>query len=109
MPCPYTLPGFLQLHLERVAVYTAVVAVEDRRHIWVPYVMERVARHDPEGERLVPAAVELARVGLGEDQVGRLEGAAVLERLPLPLLPKDLPDQAASARTARRTQSVSPR
>src|SRR6266508_507934 len=55
------------------------------------------------------ANVQLPRIRLGEREVRRVKRAAVLERLPLPFLAKDLPDHAASARTALRTQAVSSR
>src|SRR6185436_9574692 len=76
--CAFTC--LLELHLERVAVHPAVVAVEDVSHVRLADFPNGVARDYLEGERLVAVSVELARVGLGEDEVRRLEGAAVLER-----------------------------
>src|SRR5207245_376656 len=64
-------------------------------------VTDRVARREPERYRLAPPAVLLARPGLREVGIGRLDGAGVLERLATPLLPEHLVDHAAS--TASRT------
>src|SRR5439155_2778122 len=102
-----TLTRLLQLHLERVAVHAAIARVEARREILDR--LDRVARHDPHGLRLVAAPVEVARVHVGEALVGRLERAGVHEGLARALLSEDLEDQAASAGTTRRTQAVSSR
>src|SRR6188474_217389 len=69
--CAFT--RLLQLHLERVAVHPAVVAVEDICDVRVTNLLDGLARDDPERERLVAAPVELPRVGLGEDEIGCLE------------------------------------
>src|SRR4051812_31358178 len=93
--------------LERVAVDAAVVALElvdeliDRPHL--------AARDEPQRPRLVAAAVELVRVGPRERLVGCLERPGVGERGSVPFLPEDLPDHAASASTARRTQALAAR
>src|ERR671930_1816824 len=88
--CAFT--RLLQLHLQGIAVDAAVVAVEDIGDVRLAHGVDLLARHDPERERLVPAAVELARVRLREGAVRRLERAGVLEGLALPLLPKHFPD-----------------
>src|SRR5918992_2909316 len=85
-----TLPRLLQPRLDRVAVYAAVLEVELVRELLDRH--DLVAGHDPQRHRLLPPRVELACVRLGERAVGRVERAAVLERLPFALLAEDLPD-----------------
>src|SRR5512132_915648 len=63
------------------------------------------ARHEPEGLRLLPPPLLLTCVGLSEGVVGSGDRTRMLKRLALPLLPEDLVDHAASARTACRTQA----
>src|SRR5579864_675153 len=89
----------LQPRLDRVAVDAPVLEVEFVR----PFVddVHRVARDEPERDRLAAAAVLLARPRLRELRVGRLHRAAVLERLPLAILPEDLPDHQAARTTSR--------
>src|SRR5205807_7497324 len=98
-----SLTRFLQSGLDRVAVDAAVLQVELVR----PVVdnVDLLARHEPQRGRLAAAAVLLARPGFGELRVGRGERAGVLEGLPLPLLPEDLEDHAASASTTLRTHA----
>src|ERR1044072_716918 len=105
------LTSFLQLHLERVAVHAAVVAVEDVGDVRLAHLHDRLARDHPEGERLRAPAVELPRVGVRERPVRRLERAAVLERRPLPLLAAHLSGghYATPASTTRRPRAVSSR
>src|SRR5215213_7089276 len=67
------LTCLLELHLEGVAVHPAVVAVEDLGDVRLPNLLDGLARDDPECERLAAPAVELTRIGLGEDEIGRLE------------------------------------
>src|SRR5205807_6037582 len=95
--CSFT--GLLQAGLDRVAVDAAVLQVE----LVGPLldVADRVAGNEPERDRLAAPAVLLARPGLREVRVGRLDRAGVLERLALALPAKDLVDHAAS--TASRT------
>ena len=104
------LTSFAQPRLDRVPVDAAVLHLElvgellDLAH--------RLSRNEPEGDRLLPPAVLLARVDLGEALVGRRDRAGVLERLALPLLSEDLEHhlaQAASASTTRSTQATSSR
>src|SRR5581483_7348378 len=83
--------SLLQPHLERVAVDAAVLEVELVRE--VVHLVHRLARHEPERLRLAAPAELLARPCLGERRVRRLDGPCVCERLPLPLLPKNLPDR----------------
>src|SRR5579859_6346265 len=102
-----SLTCLLQLRLQRVAVDPVVVLAELVGEVLD--LVDRVARDDPERHRLAATTVLLVRVGVSEGRVGRGHRAGMLERLPLPFLPEDLPDHAASARIARRTQAVSSR
>src|SRR3954452_13135986 len=97
-------PEFL---LERIAVDPVVVLLQLVGE--VVDLVHGLTGDDPEGRRLAAATVLLARVRLRERLVRRLDRAGMSERLPLPLLPEDLVDHAASASTARRTQAVSSR
>src|SRR5215213_7148966 len=62
--CAFTC--LLELDLQRVAVHSAVVAVEDVGDVGLPNLVDGVARDDPERERLGAAAVELPCICLGE-------------------------------------------
>src|SRR5262245_61674764 len=101
--CSFTC--LLQLLLERVAVDAVVVALELVDEL--VDLVHRVARHEPERDRLAAPAELLACVPLGVLVVRRLHRARVRERLPLPLLAENLVDHAACASTVRRTHSVS--
>src|SRR5947207_7092551 len=94
-----SLTSLLQAGLDRVAVDAAVLEVELVDPVLD--VADRVARDQPERDRLAAAAVLLARPGLREVRVGRGDRARVLEWLATPLLAEDLVDHAAS--TASRT------
>src|SRR5438309_4348289 len=84
----------LQAGLDRVPVDTAVLEVELVRPL--RHRMNRLARREPERDRLAAPAVLLARPRLCELRVGRLHRARVLERLALAILAEDLPDHATS-------------
>src|SRR5436190_1032854 len=83
-------PDLGESALDRVAVDAAVLEVELVRP--VVDAPDRVARHEPERDRLAAPAVLLAGPRLGELRVGRGDRARVLERLPFSLLPEDLVD-----------------
>ena len=102
-PLCRSLTCLLQLRLQRIAVDAVVALLELVRE--VADLAEGCARHEPEGLRLLAPPVLLPRVRLGERVVGSGDRARMLERLALPLLPEDLVDHAASARTACRTQA----
>src|SRR3954449_5074486 len=89
-----SLTSLLQAGLDRVAVDAAVLEVE----LVGPVLdfADRVARHEPERDRLTAPAVLLARPRLREVRIRRLDGAGVLERLAFPLPAKNLVDHAAS-------------
>src|SRR5579864_978105 len=93
-PSRSSFTGLLQPRLDRVAVDAPVLEIELVR----PFVddVHRVARDEPERNRLAAAAVLLSRPHLRELRVGRLNRPAVLERLPLAVLAKDLPDHPRS-------------
>src|SRR5580765_8358049 len=95
----YAATGLLQTRFDRVAVDAAVLEVE----LVGPVAddVHRVARHEPERDRLAAAAVLLARPRLRELGVGRDDGAGVLERRAAPVLAEHLENHAAS--TASRT------
>src|SRR5215210_1139133 len=102
--CARSLTCLPQLLLERITVDAVVVAPElvdevvDLEHV--------VARHDPQCDGFAAAAVLLPRVRLREVAVRRRDGARMLERLALALLPEDLENhQAASASTTSRTHA----
>src|SRR5690242_6959778 len=86
--CSFT--SLLQPCLDRIAVDAAVLEVELVRPVLD--VADRVARNEPERDRLAPAAVLLARPGFSEVGVRRHDRARVLERCAALLLAKDLPD-----------------
>src|SRR2546429_1506121 len=88
--CVFT--RLLQAGLDRVAVDTAILEVELVRPL--RHGVDRVARHEPERDRLAAPAVLLARPRLRKLRVGRLDRASVLERLPFAILAKDLPDHS---------------
>src|SRR5262245_3273429 len=92
--CSCSLTGLLELRLQRVAVHTVVVLAQLVGEVLD--LADRVARDDPERDRLAAPAVLLVRVGVRESRVRGGYGAGVLERLPLALLSKDLVDHAAS-------------
>src|SRR5581483_11825919 len=69
--------------------------------------VNRLARHEPQGRRLAAPAVLLARPRLRERRVRRRDRARVLERLAAPRLPEHLEDGLvghAAASTESRTQ-----
>src|SRR5215211_7782459 len=106
------LSRLTELHLDGIAVDAAVVAVEDLGDVGIADLGDGVAGNDPERRRLVPAAVELARVRVRELGVRRLERPAVLERLAFALLAEDLPDGHRPTRPPqgrRRAPRPSPR
>src|SRR5439155_4224813 len=90
--CSFT--RLLQPCLDRIAVDAAVLEVELVGPVLD--VADRVARDEPERDRLAAPAVLLARPRLREVGVRRLDGAGVLERLAFPLPAKNLVDHAAS-------------
>src|SRR5581483_12512687 len=96
--CSFT--SLLQAGLDRVAVDAAVLEVELVRPVLD--VADRVARDEPERDRLAAPAVLLACPRLGEVRVRSDDRAGVLERLTLPLAPEDLP-LVHAASTASRT------
>ena len=67
---------------------------------------DRLARHDPERDRLAAAAVLLSCVPLREGLVRRLDGAGVGERLTLPLLPKNLVDHPLTGSPSRQQRVI---
>src|ERR671927_34661 len=85
----------LELRLQRVPV-DAVVRAAELVHE-VAELLDRVPRNEPKRRRLLPPAVLLACVQLRKLAVRRSDRPGVLERLALPLLPKNLVDHAASA------------
>src|SRR6266496_2028953 len=97
-PRSSSFTSLLQAGLDRVAVDAAVLEVE----LVGPAldVADRVARDEPQRDRLAAPAVLLARPGLREVCVRRLDGAGVLERLAFALPAKDLVDVAQAASTA---------
>src|SRR6185437_8521434 len=97
------LTCLLQPSLDRVAVDAAVLEVELVGP--VGDLVDRRARYEPEALALAAAAELLARPGIGEGRIGRLDRPRVRERLSLPLLAEDLVDHAASRwfRTVSRT------
>src|SRR5215475_14102052 len=97
--CSFTC--LLQACLDGVAVDAAVLEVELVGPVLD--VADRVARDEPQRDRLAAPAVLLARPRLGEVRVGCDHRAGVLERLAAPLLPEDLPDRLAHAAKASRT------
>src|SRR5688572_6310604 len=88
--CARSFTRLLELFLERIAVDPVVVALELVDEL--SDLVHGVAGDDPEGDRLAAAPVLLARVPVGEGPVRSLDGPRVLERLALPLLPKDFVD-----------------
>ena len=105
--CARSLTRLLQLGLDRVPVDAVVVPLELVRELG--HRRDRVARDDPERDRLAAAAVLLARVHVREGRVGREHRARVLEGLALPLLSEDLVDHAARASMTSRIHAVSAR
>ena len=104
---PGALSSFAQSRLDRVPVHAPVLHLELVRELLdLPH---RLARHEPESDRLLPPPVLLACVDLGEALVRRVHRSRVLERLSFSFLPKDLVDHAASASTTRSTQATSSR
>src|SRR5690348_6185670 len=99
-PSSSSFTRLLQSRLDRVAVDPAVLEVELVRP--VVDLVHRVARHEPERDRLTAAAVLLARPCLGEVDIRRDDGARMLERLALAILAKDFVDHQAAS-TASRT------
>src|SRR5262249_11777567 len=96
--CSFT--SLLQTRLDRVAVDAAVLEVELGRPVRDD--VHRIARHEPERDRLAAPAVLLARPRLRELGIGRDDRARVLERLALAVLAEDLVDHQAAS-TASRT------
>src|SRR6478752_2138776 len=97
-----SLTSLLQSGLDRVAVDAAVLEVELVGPVLD--VADRVARHEPERDRLPAPAVLLARPGLREVRIGCDDRAGVLEGGAALLLAEDLPDRVAhAASTASRT------
>src|SRR3954463_5256093 len=91
--CSFT--SLLQPCLDRIAVDAAVLEVELVGPVLdVP---DRVARDEPERDRLAAPAVLLACPRLGEVRVGRDDRAGVLERGAALLLAEDLPNRLAHA------------
>src|SRR6201993_1435108 len=84
--CSFT--SLLQPCLDRVAVDAAVLEVELVSPVLD--VADRVARDEPECDRLAAPAVLLARPGLREVRVRRDDRARVLERCAALLLAEDL-------------------
>src|SRR5262249_8778542 len=104
--CSFTC--LLQACLDRVAVDAAVLEVELVRPVLD--VADRVARDEPERDRLAAPAVLLACPGLREVRIGRDDRAGVLERGAAALLAEDLPDRILhAARTASRPHRSCPR
>src|SRR5205807_204816 len=89
--CSFT--RLLQTGFDRVTVDAAVLEVELIGPVLD--VADRIARDEPEGDRLAATAVLLARPRLCEVGVRRLDGPGMLERLAAPLLAKDFVDHAA--------------
>src|SRR5690242_4254855 len=83
--CSFT--SLLQAGLDRVAVDAAVLEVELVRPVLD--VADRIARHEPERDRLSAAAVLLAGPGLREVRVGGNHRTGVFERLAAPFLAED--------------------
>src|SRR5206468_2181821 len=107
LPGSCALTRLLQPRLQRVAVDAPVVALElvhELRHL-----AHLASRDEPQRPRLVAPAVQLVRVGPGERLVRRLERSGVGEGRAVALLAEHLPDHAASARTACRTQALASR
>src|SRR5579864_7740005 len=98
-PSRSSFTGLLQPRLDRVAVDAPVLEIELVRPVVDD--VHRIARDEPERNRLAAASVLLARPCLRELRVGRLNRPAVLERLPLAILAKDLPDHQAANTTSR--------
>src|SRR4051812_210813 len=97
-----SLTGLLQAGLDRVTVHAAVLEVEFVGPVLA--VADRVARDEPERDRLATPAVLLARPSLREVGVGRDDGPGVLEGAAPLLLAEDLPDGVlAHAAKASRT------
>src|SRR3954452_12291724 len=97
-----SLTGLLQAGLDRVTVHAAVLEVE----LVGPdlEVADRVARDEPERDRLATPAVLLARPSLREVGGGRDDGPAGLEGAAPLLLAEALPDGVlAHAAKASRT------
>src|SRR6185437_1846795 len=89
-PSSSSFTCLLQARLDRVAVDAPVLEIELVRPV-VDHV-HGIARHEPERDRLAAPAVLLARPCLREVDVRRDDGARVLERLALPILPEHLVD-----------------
>src|SRR5580765_1505089 len=104
-PSKSSFTCLLQPALDRIAVDAPVLQLE----LVGPLVdgVDRVARHEPERDRLAAPAVLLARPRLGELRIGSVDRAGMLERLALPLLPEDLPDHSATRRMSRTQRSCS--
>src|SRR5438309_2514717 len=96
-----SLTSLLKAGLDRVAVDAAVLEVELVGPVLD--VADRVARDQPERNRLAAPAVLLASPGLGEVRVGRDDRAGVLEGCAALLLAEDLPNRLAHAARASRT------
>src|SRR5207302_1974114 len=92
--CARSLTSDPQPFLDRVAVDAAVFEVEFVRPVGDR--VDRLARHEPQRLRLAAPAVLLARPGVREGSVGRIDRPGVRKRLALLLLPEHLEDHAAS-------------
>src|SRR5690348_8672366 len=93
-PSRSSFTRLLQACLDRVAVDAAVLEVELVGPVLD--VVDRIARNEPQRNRLAAAAVLLARPRLCELGVGRDDRTGVLERLALPFLTEDFVDHAAN-------------
>src|SRR3954451_22769542 len=89
--CSFT--SLLQTGFDRIAVDAAVLQAELVGPVFD--VADRVARDEPQRDRLGSAAVLLACPHLGEVRIGRDDRAGVLERLAAPFLAADLVDHGA--------------
>src|SRR5579884_4350147 len=89
----YAATRLLQPRLDRVAVDAAVLEVELVRPVVDD--VQRLARHEPQRDRLAAPAVLLARPRLRELRIRGDDRAGVLERDAAAVLAEDLPDHAA--------------
>src|SRR5207253_6556376 len=97
--CARSLTCLLQLRLQRIAVDAVVRLLQLVKEL--VHLVDRVARDDPQRDRLLPAAVLLVGERLRKRRVGRVERARVRERRAPFLLTEDLEGHAA--RTTSRT------
>src|SRR3954447_982873 len=95
----YAATCLLQSRLARVAVDAAVLEVELVRPVVDD--VHRSARHEPQRDGLAAPAVLLARPRFGELGVRRHDRPRMLERLPTPVLPEDLPLVHAASTVSR--------